>query len=221
MPMTFYCGSGSPYAWRVWLGLEHKAIAYELKMLSFSEGDLRTPEYSAINPRRKVPAIVDDGFALYESAAILEYLDERPSPAGAPLFPGDVRTRAIVRRMVLEADLYFATSMEHIVEQVLFTPQEQWNLERIASARAALAEECRMWEGQMRGNWLAGDAQSAADFTLYPLIALTRRMQRRKPDLDVEGMLGPRLRAWMARLEALPTLHRTWPPHWGQAGRPA
>jgi len=42
--LTFYYGSGSPYAWRVWLALEHKAIAYELKMISFSAGDLKKPE---------------------------------------------------------------------------------------------------------------------------------------------------------------------------------
>jgi glutathione S-transferase len=40
MSISFYCGSGSPYAWRVWLALEHKQLAYDLKMLSFSAGDL-------------------------------------------------------------------------------------------------------------------------------------------------------------------------------------
>ena len=38
--ITFYYGSGSPYAWRVWLALEHKQLAYELKTISFSAGDL-------------------------------------------------------------------------------------------------------------------------------------------------------------------------------------
>jgi len=213
MSLTFHCGSGSPYAWRVWLGLEYKGLTYELKMLSFSGGDLKTPEYAAINPRCKVPAIVDDDFSLYESAAILEYLDER-YPAGSRLFPGDLRQRAIVRRMVQEADQYFATSMERIVDQVLFTPQEKWNLERIARGRAALAEELGNWEKLMLGDWLAGSEVSAADFTLYPLIALTRRMQRRMPDLDVEGMLGPRVRTWMERVEALAYFQATWPPHW-------
>lgn len=36
MSITFYYGSGSPYAWRVWLALEHKRLPYELTVLSFS-----------------------------------------------------------------------------------------------------------------------------------------------------------------------------------------
>ncbi len=214
MSLAFYCGSGSPYAWRVWLALEHKGLDYELKMMSFSEGDLKAPEYAVINPRRKVPAVVDDGFSLYESAAILEYLEDRYPKPGASLFPGGVQGRALVRRMVQEADQYFAAPMERIVDQVLFTPQEKWNLARIARGRSALAAELERWETSLRGDWLAGGEVSAADFTLYPLIALTQRMQRRKTDLDVEAMLGPRLRAWMSRVEALPYFRKTWPPHW-------
>src|SRR5689334_16920917 len=108
--LTFYYGSGSPYAWRVWLALEHKQLAYELKTMSFTAGDLRTPEYLAVNPRHRVPAIVDDGFSLYESSAILEYLDEKyPGPR---LFPADLRQRATARRLVREADEYFADAMD-------------------------------------------------------------------------------------------------------------
>ena len=73
MALTFYFGSGSPFAWKVWLTLEHKGIAYTPKRLSFDKDETRTPEFLAINPRGRVPAIVDDGFALYESNAIVEY----------------------------------------------------------------------------------------------------------------------------------------------------
>jgi glutathione S-transferase len=213
MALTFYYGSGSPYAWRVWLALEHKGLSYELKTMSFSGGDLRTAEYAAINPRQKVPAIVDDGFALYESAAILEYLDERGA-GGAKLFPGDVRERALVRQMVREADEYFAVRMERIVDEVLFKPQEQWDLEAIAKARAALGRELALWERLMKGDFIAGAAVSAADLTLYPLIALTLRMQKKKADLDVPALIGTRVAAWMLRVEALPYFRKTWPPHW-------
>ncbi len=213
MALTFYYGSGSPYAWRVWLALEHKQVPYELQVMSFSAGDLRKPEFLAINPRHKVPAIVDDGFALYESTAIVEYLDERYR-GGPALFPGDVRERALVRRMVQEADQYYATAMEHIVDQVLFTAPDKWDLGAIDAARGKLGKELEQWEQLLAHDFLAGSAASAADLTLYPLLALTLRMQKKKPDLDVPALLGPRLQAWMKRVEALPYFQKTWPPHW-------
>jgi len=92
MALDFYHGHGSPYSWRVWLALELKAIPYELKVLSFQAGDTTKPEFVALNPRHQVPTIVDDGFALWESTVILEYLDERFT-SGAKLYPGDAHWR--------------------------------------------------------------------------------------------------------------------------------
>jgi len=57
MPLVLYYGSGSPYAWRVQLALEHKAVPYELKVLSFSAGDTRKPDFVALNPRHRVATI--------------------------------------------------------------------------------------------------------------------------------------------------------------------
>src|SRR5437867_1420924 len=125
--IELYYGSGSPYAWRAWLGLEHKALPYELRMQSFSAGDLQTPEYTALNPRRRVPVIVDDGFALYESAAILEYLEDAYPDSGSKLFSGDVKSRALARRLVREADQYLAHALEALVDEILFKPQAEWN----------------------------------------------------------------------------------------------
>jgi glutathione S-transferase len=212
MALTFYYGSGSPYAWRVWLALEHKAIAYELKTVSFSAGDLAKPEFAALNPRRKVPTITDGDFALYESAAIVEYLEEQYS-TGKMLFSGSVRHRAVIRRLVREADEYLAHALERLVDQVLFTKQEKWNLQEIAAAREAFVKELGIFEGYLRGDWFGGEL-SAADLTIYPIIALCVRMEKKKPDLNVGGAIGPKIAAWMKRIEALPYFDKTYPPHW-------
>ena len=55
MSLVLYYGSGSPFAWRAHLALEHKALPYELKVLSFSAGDQKKPEFVALNPRHRVP----------------------------------------------------------------------------------------------------------------------------------------------------------------------
>ena len=213
MAMTFYYGSGSPYAWRVWLALEHKQLPYEQKMMSFSAGDLKKPEFLAVNPRHKVPAIVDDGFALYESQAILEYLDER-YPAPPSLFPGDLRQRALIRRIVQEADQYLILAFDPLIDQIFFTAQDKWDLGVIEKARAKLGEELRLWEDIPLGEFMAGNEPSAADFTVYPHLALGLRLEKKKLDLDVRGAIGPKLGAWMKRIEALPYFRKTWPSHW-------
>lgn len=213
MALTFYCGSGSPFAWRVWLSLEFKGVPYELKMISFSDREHKKPEYLDINPRGKIPAISDDGFALYESAAIVEYLDER-FPDGPPLIGKTLRTRAITRRLIQEADQYFLPAMDPLLDAVLFTPRENWSEEAIAPARDKAAAEMVWWEKSMGPAFLTGDAPNAADFTLYPHLALTLRVDKRKPDVGVGALVGPNMRAWMQRVEALPYLDRTVPPHW-------
>jgi glutathione S-transferase len=154
--LTFYYGAGSPYAWRVWLALEHKRAPYELKTMSFSAGDLRNPEYLAVNPRRKVPAIVDDGFALYESVAVVEYLDEKY--AGPKVFPGDTRQRALIRRMVQEADQYYALAMEKLAAQVLFTAPDKWDAGEISEGREGVTRELALWESLIRGDYPCGRA---------------------------------------------------------------
>src|SRR5262249_44006853 len=100
--LDFYHGHGSPFSWRVWLALEFNKLPYNLKILSFQNNDTQTPEFVAINPRHTVPTIVDDGFTLWESMAILEYLDERfPGPK---LYHGDAKNRACIRRLIREIE---------------------------------------------------------------------------------------------------------------------
>ena len=213
MSITLYYGSGSPYAWRVQLALEHKALPYELRVLSFSAGDTRKPEFIALNPRHQVPVLIDDDFVLYESNAIVEYLDEAHPATGGRLFPEDLHARAIARRLILEVDNYFDKGTEKILDQAFGKKPEERDAATIAAGRNEAIEEIGMFTRAMRGDFLAGPL-SAADFALYPLVAFLDRAQMRIPDLDADGMLTPALRAWKARIEALPFFDRTIPPHW-------
>ena len=213
MSIEFYYASGSPYAWRAWFGLEHKHLAYDLRMMSFSAGDLKKPGYLMLNPRAKVPALNDDGYVLYESAAILEYLDDAYPASGYRLFPGDARQRGVTRRLVREADEYLAHAMEGLGDEILFKPAGQWDAQAISRARAAFVGEIVHLQGALRGDFFSGEP-GAADFTIYPMLALALRMQTKRPDLDIRSALGPTLDAWMKRLEALPVYEKTYPPHW-------
>ena len=212
-PITLYYGSGSPYAWRVQLALEHKALPYERTVLSFAAGDTRKPEFVALNPRHRVPTIVDGDFVLYESNAIVEYLDEAYPGRGAPLYPGDARRRALVRRLVCEVDDYFDEAITPIIEYAFAKDPGKRDEKAFADGRAAVAENCALFAAAMQGDFLAGPL-SAADFTLYPLVAFLDRCRVKLPDFDAAALLPPALAAWKARVEALPYLPATIPPHW-------
>lgn len=213
MALTLYYGSGSPYAWRVQLALEHKGLPYELKVLSFSAGDTRKPEFLALNPRHQVPVLVDGTFSLYESNAIVEYIDEGYPGRGAPLFPGDPKTRAIVRRLILEVDHHYSVESDKLLDQAWRKKPEERDANVIAEARKAVVGELDTFASAMRADYLAGPL-SAADFAFYPMVAFLRRAQIKLPDLDADAMLPPAIAAWKARIEALPYFDKTIPPHW-------
>ncbi|MGH6946847.1 MAG: glutathione S-transferase family protein [Kiloniellales bacterium] len=211
MALIFYYGSGSPFAWKVWLTLEHKGIPYELKVLSFDRDETRAPAFLAVNPRGQVPAIVDDGFALWESAVICEYLEERfPEPA---LLPGDANARAIARRIAAEGDgdLYAAVSA---LSRMAFSRKEPASPAEIAQAQQGVMEELARFEALFVGPHLAGPL-SLADFTAFPHVRLLQRIEQRQPGNGIAaGRLPPKLRAWVKRIEALPCYEKTIPPHW-------
>jgi glutathione S-transferase len=211
MAVTLYIMSGSPYAWRVWLALKHKGVDCVISTLSYDAGDFKKPEFAALNPRRRVPVLKDDDFVLYESAAIVEYIEDRwPEPS---LFSADLRARAIERRLVREADQYVAAAVERLVEAVLFTPPERRDRAHIEAICADLKKELARWETMIAGEYLAGRL-SAADFTLFPLLALVERMASRNPGLIPADLAGPKIAAWQRRMQALPVVQETWPQHW-------
>ena len=217
MPLDFYHGHGSPYSWRAWLALEHKRIPYQLKVLSFADGDTTKPEFVAINPRHQVPTIVDDGFALWESVAILEYLEERYPAAdrATNLFPGDVRERARIRRLVREAEAYLGVEgIAPITAEFFFKDGAEPDARRFTEARDLVGRELEYLAKELRGPYFAGDSPTAADFVLLPWMGYMRRITVRRPETKLTELFPPALADWSKRLEAMPYYEKTYPPHW-------
>jgi glutathione S-transferase len=214
MALTFYHGHGSPFSWRVWLALEVKKIPYELKLLSFSDGDTKKPEFVAINPRHQVPTIVDDGFTLWESGAILEYLDERFA-SGAKLFPGDAQRRARVRRLSREAEAYLhGEGVDPIVDELFWKGDAAPDPKRLEEKRQRVSDELQYMARELRGDYLDGAEITAADLVLYPSVAYVKRITARKPEVKLTELIPPALAAWAKRIESHPWFEQTFPPHW-------
>jgi glutathione S-transferase len=202
MSLTFYFGSGSPFAWKVWLALEHKGLTFDAKRLSFDNNDTKTPEFLAINPRGRVPALLDDDFALWESSAIIEYLEERYPEK--PLLPKDIKGRATVRRLVNEADNYLQAASSELMEQAVYLTPAERTAERTTAAKKQMMDELNRLEKCLKGNFLAGDL-GLADYAAYPYVRTAQRADERSPGLGMSRADMPKnISAWMGRIEALP-----------------
>ncbi|MCZ6803908.1 MAG: glutathione S-transferase family protein [Proteobacteria bacterium] len=215
MAISFYYSSGSPFAWRVYLALEHKGIDYELKNISLSAEEHLEPAYLAVNPRHKVPAIVDGDLNLYESPVILEYLEDKYPDAPA-LYPVDIKQKAIVRRIIHEVDSYLWPPAFDMAKQIFFkSDPNEWDQNAIDTGKQGVLEEFGIFEKMFTGNYLVGEL-SAADLTLYPFITFMQRLKIKNPDLIFDDAMGPNLTAWKKRIESLPYYDKTYPPHWKQ-----
>ncbi|CAJ0584287.1 unnamed protein product, partial [Mesorhabditis spiculigera] len=92
----------SSCSWRVRIALNLKNIDYEYKTVNLlSKEALEDPEFVKANPVKKVPAYIDQGHAITESLAIIEYLEER-YPDRFPLLPKDLFQRGQARAVALQ-----------------------------------------------------------------------------------------------------------------------
>ena len=214
MALDFYHGHGSPYSWRVWLALELKKIPYELRVLSFANQDTRKPEFVALNPRHVVPTIVDEGFVLWESVAILEYLDERFA-SGAKLYPGDMRERARIRRLVRESEQRIdVEGLDPITTEFFGKEGAAPDMAKVEKGKQKIAEELGIFAGELEGDYFGGGAISAADLVLYPMIGYVKRITVRKPETKLDDTIPAKIADWARRIESLPFFDKTFPPHW-------
>lgn len=215
MPLDFHHGHGSPYSWRVWLALEAKAIPYTLKLMSFQAGDTRKPEFVALNPRHTVPTIVDDGHAVWESIAILEYLDERFA-GGTKLYPGDARARARIRRLIREAEEHVGVEgIDPITDEYFGKDGAEPDAAKVEKARARLKDEMEYFAKELKGSFFGGEAVDALDLVLYPWLGgYVKRISFRRPASRLTELVPAPIAEWAKRVEALPYFDKTFPAHW-------
>jgi glutathione S-transferase len=208
--IEFYYGSGSPWAWRVQLVLEEKGLAYDKKMLSFGAGDQKKPEYLAMNPHGKVPVLTDGDVTLYESQAILEYLEEAyPKPAMLPVGAG---ARARVRIEEIECTIYLNDAFRGLAQIVFFTPEEKRDpktlAERRADVRAEIVRLDRRAAGR-GGDFVMGPTLSRADTTWIPFIEIAGRA-----GVAIDPAATPWVAAWQQRVRSRRSYQNSYPPHW-------
>jgi len=203
-----YGPAGSTYVWSTRLALAEKGVAHELVEVGFDEH--RQEPHLTRHPFAKVPAFEHDGFALYETQAILRYIDEG-FPV-APLQPTDLHQFARMSQIMGIVDAYIYPSIAGgILYNRILAPRLGLPVDEAAvaaalpQARLCLAEIARLMGEQP---YLVGERISLADLMAIPLLYYFSRL----PEGQAALAEHPSLLPWMARMEERQSFRVTKPP---------
>lgn len=213
-----YWASGSPFCWRVLLALQMKRLPWQGHLLQTDFQEHKSPQLMAMNPRGRLPVLRDGDYVVFESLAILHYLDRKyPQP---PLFGFTAEEAGTIERVICEYQSYAEEHIMRIIQAILFKGVEG-RMEEIERVMAFVLKEAATIEKRLATSaWLVGEAFSAADVVVFPGIQmLLRSLDRREAQelrarfLPLESNF-PAIAAWIGRVQALPGYEKTVPPHW-------
>ena len=167
MALTLYWGSGSPFSWRVLLALEHKGLQYESQLLHFDKQEHQSPQMLKMNPRGRVPVLKDGDYVVFESVAILYYLDLKyPQP---PIFGLTPEEAGVIMRVICEFQSYAEPSVQKIVSAI-FADQVAADIDNLTDAMHLVGREARTIEGRLsKEEWIVGRELFRARHGDFPL----------------------------------------------------
>jgi maleylpyruvate isomerase len=171
-----YFRSSAAYRVRIALNLKH--LPYEYLPVQLVKGEQREEKYRALNPQALVPLLVDDGAAMTQSMAIIEYLDETvPDP---PLLPTTPEARARVRAIAqaVACDIHPLNNLR-VLKYLTGTlgasedAKNAWYRHWVEIGLAAL--ESQLGADGRTGAFCHGATPTLADICLVPQLANARR----------------------------------------------
>jgi len=145
-------------------------LNYEYKQVNLLAGEQKTPEFLKLNPIGRVPAIDDNGFKVFESAAIIKYLADKNN---SPLYPKDLQKRTIVDQWIDFANIHVATALARITfNRVMYKMLNVEKDERsLNDGIKFMGQFLPTIEKQLKENkYLAGNEMTLADINLLAVL---------------------------------------------------
>ncbi len=194
----------SSYTRTARLALAEKGVPY-----TFFECGPHGADILAVNPFGRLPALTDGDFAVYETSAIIRYVDE--SFDGPALLPGSIAERARCEQWTSAFNAYvYDAVVARCIRQYFFPRGEGGQPDR-AMIDAALAEMPKtlaiLDAGYAKSSWLAGDSISMADLFVMPVLAYLARM----PEGPQLLAATPHLRRALEAMRQRPSFSATEP----------
>jgi glutathione S-transferase len=205
MKLYFHPMSGNSR--RVLLVATHLDVPLERIVVDLTKGEQRGAPHVARNPNARVPVLDDDGFVLWESRAIMQYLADKTP--GQTLLPIDTRGRADVTRWLFWCAAHMAPANTILVQENFVKPlmgRGPADPVEVARGEALVAQHAPVLDAHLAGKtWVAQDRVTLADYSLAASFALAG--PARLPIADYAN-----LKAWLGRVQELDAWKRTAPP---------
>lgn len=199
--MKVYGHPASTCVRKVLMTLGEKGQEAEFVMVDIMKGEQKQPSYLEKNPFAVVPALEDDGFSMYESRAIIRYLDERLS--GPALTPKDIKDRARMEQYISVEQSYFSPAAMKVIWNLMFKKMmgQEPDMAVVEQGKSEVSRTLDIVEKDLaRREFLAGDAFTLADITWMPYAQYLVG--------SGEGALltdRPKVGAWWQRVSSRPT----------------
>lgn len=187
--------ASTPNGWKASIMLEELGLDYQVHSLNLISGEQKQPDYLEINPNGRIPTLVDDGFAVFESGAILLYLAEKYQQ----LLPTDTQKRSQVIQWVMfqmggvgpmmgQANVFFRYWDNKIPEVIERYQKESRRLFEVV-------------DQQLEGRDYICDELSIADVALWPWMRTWQWS-----GIEIDGL--DNVAAWLSRLNERPAFRK-------------
>jgi glutathione S-transferase len=196
----------SPNAIKVIAAAHHLGIEFETRLVDLTKGGQQEAEFVALNPNRKIPVLEEDGFVLWESNAILQYLASKKPEKG--LWPTDPRKQADVSRWQFWQTAHWGPAcgiltFERFVKRLL--GQGDPNPSEIERGEKDFRAHAAVLDGHLKDRrWVAGDALTVADISIGAWMAYAAPAQYPLAGLKEIGR-------WYGALAELPAWKKALP----------
>jgi glutathione S-transferase len=185
---------------KVLMTLHENGTPYELTTVDFATGEHKQPAHLARQPFGQLPALDDEGFALYESRAMARYLNDKGS---GKLVPTDPKARALMEEWIsIETSNFTPHAMKFIYNYTFQRAQEPAVLE---AAGAGLEKALTVMEERLaKSPFLAGSELTLADVCFMPYIEYVMGT----PVKDTFAKF-PHVTAWWKKISERPAWRKT------------
>jgi glutathione S-transferase len=177
-------------------------IKLEIKPVNLMQGDGQKPEFLAINPNGKIPAMVDGNFKLFESNAIMCYIAAKHS---SPLLPSDLQKRANVDQWLFWQTAHLGAAAGKIAWERVYksllnrgTPDETNIKESLTELNRYLAVLDAVLA---KTSYVCGDQLTVADYAIAGTLA---KEYRERLQIDADVLAYPHIKNWLETIEARP-----------------